>query len=273
MNEQLDQSDAREAVKTPAPRRVVQRSAAPHANTGHSAQPTHHARIHLEDEDDGFFAQHRTKLVIGALVLIGGGVFFFKSGGKSSPQRAPERMTSISLPPMPPPPPPPPKVVPPPPKQEKMVEQTPVAAEEKPAEAPKPKAADAPAPLGTGLKGDGPGMSGLGGGSGEGGGVFGGGGGGGGSKWGFFAGQVQSRVAQALRANKTTKSANLTAKVRIWVDSNGRITRAKLDDTTGDRSLDSALEREVLTNLQLTNPPPQGMPMPIVMRVTGRRPN
>ena len=151
-----------------------------------------------------------------------------------------------------------------------MVEQAPVAAEEKKTEA--PKAPDpAPAPLGTGLKGDGPGLSGLGG-SGNGGGVFGGGGGGGGgSKWGFFASQVQSRVAQALKANKTTKSASLKVKVRIWADSTGRVSRAKLDDTTGDRNLDSALN-EVLNGLQLSGPPPQGMPMPIVMRVTALRP-
>jgi protein TonB len=267
MNEQLDQSEPKEAVKTPAPRRVMQRSAAPRP---HAEQPAHHApRIPLEEKEDGFFVQHRTKMIV-AVILIAGAAFFFKPGKGSSPQRAPERMMSITLPPMPPPP-PPPKVQPPPPKEEKMVEQAPVAAEEKKVEAPKPPEA-APAPLGTGIKGNGPGTSGLGG-SGEGGGVFGGGGsGGGGSKWGFFASQVQSRVAQALRGNKATKSANLKVQVRIWADSTGRVTRAQLDGSTGDRSLDTALQNEVLTGLQLSGPPPAGMPMPIVMRLTGRRP-
>ena len=150
-----------------------------------------------------------------------------------------------------------------------MVEQAPV--EEKPPDEPKPQEAPAPT-LGTGIKGDGPGLAGLGA-SGNGGGTFGGGmSGGGRGKWDFFARQVQSRVTQALRANKTTKTAALKVQVRIWADSTGRITRAKLDGTTGDRNLDNALQDEVLTGLQLTGPPPSGMPMPIVMRLTARRP-
>jgi len=152
-----------------------------------------------------------------------------------------------------------------------MIEQAPVAEQEKPVEAPKPKAADAPAPLGTGLKGDGPGLSGLGGGSGEGGGVFGGGGGGGGSRWGWYAGQVQSRVADAMRRNKATMNASIKIQVRLWPDSTGRVVRAKIDGTTGDRNVDTALQKEILIGLQL-EPPPQGMPMPIVMRLTARRP-
>jgi hypothetical protein len=153
-----------------------------------------------------------------------------------------------------------------------MIEQAPVAEPEKPAEQIKPKAAAPAAPLGTGLKGDGPGLSGLGA-SGEGGGVFGGtGSGGGGSKWGWYAGQVQSRIAEALRSNKTTSQANLKIKVHIWADSTGRITRARIDGSTGDGKLDSTIQNQVLTGLQLQEPPPPGMPMPIVMRLSVRQP-
>lgn len=151
-----------------------------------------------------------------------------------------------------------------------MEQQQPVAQEEKHEEAPKPKA-EAPAPtLGTGLKGDGPGLSGLGA-TGNGGGFGGGKSGGGGSKWGFYAAKVQSRVGDALRNNKTTKSSSLKVQVRIWPDpTTGKVLRAKLDGSTGDRSLDAALQNEVLTGLQL-EPPPQGMPLPIVMRLTAQR--
>ena len=77
---------------------------------------------------------------------------------------------------------------------------------EKKEEAPKPPA---PEPtLGTGLKGNGPGMAGLGA-SGNGGGFGNGTGGKGGSKWGAYAGQVQSKVASALRSNSTTRTANM----------------------------------------------------------------
>jgi hypothetical protein len=149
-----------------------------------------------------------------------------------------------------------------------MVQETAPESKPKEAEAPKPAPAET---LGTNLKGDGPGMAGLGG-SGNGGGLFGGKGGGGGSKFGWYAGQVQTRVAEALRQNSHTKSASMKIQVRIWADSTGRITKAKLDGTTGDPKLDTAIQNEVLTGLQLQQPPPADMRMPIVMRLTARRP-
>jgi len=147
---------------------------------------------------------------------------------------------------------------------------------EAPQEAPKPEPVKAPepAPLGTNLKGDGPGMAGLGTGSGLGGGVFGGSGGSkGGSRFGWYAGQVQSRIAEALRKHPKTKNSTLRVDVRIWPDATGRITRAQLASTTGDRALDDAVQNGVLNGLQLQEPPPVGMKLPIVLRMTARRPN
>jgi len=153
-----------------------------------------------------------------------------------------------------------------------MVEQAPVAAPEKPKEeTSKPKAAPSRETLGTGIKGNGPGLAGLGA-TGNGGGFGGPGSGGGGSKWGWYAGQVQGRVVEAFQRNSHTMTASLKIQVRLWADSTGRITRAKLDTPTGDPKLDAAIQNEVLTGLQLQEPPPSGMPMPIVMRLTARRP-
>jgi hypothetical protein len=235
-------------------------------------QVTHHyENLADEGDDDSFIGRHRTKLVIAAVVLLAGGAAYFFGSGKSSPApKAPEHMAMISLPPLPPPPPPPPPPKqPPPPPEQKMVQET--AAEEKPKEA-APKAPEPPKEaLGTNVKGNGPGIAGLGG-SGNGGGFGGPGSGGGGSKYGFFAGQVQTKVASALRSNNRTKKATLKIQVRIWSDSTGRITRAKLDSSTGDPSLDGVIQDQILTGLQLDQPPPAGMPMPIVMRLTARRP-
>ena len=136
--------------------------------------------------------------------------------------------------------------------------------EEAPKEAP-PK--DEP-PLGTGIKG--PGSDGFGLGSNPGNGRI--GGGGDGSKWGWYASQVQSRIQQALQQNRKTRTASMSINVRIWPDSNGRINRAQLAGSTGDPSVDSALRDEVLSGLQLPEPPPAGMPAPITLRVTAKRP-
>jgi TonB family protein len=128
--------------------------------------------------------------------------------------------------------------------------------------------------MGTALQGDGPNSFGL---SGTGNGLIGGRGngkgGGGGTKYGWYAGQVQARVLEAMQRHRKLRSSALTVQVRIWADSNGRVTRAKVSGTSGDAAIDQALEREVLTGLQLSQPPPDGMPMPIVMRITARRPN
>ena len=151
-----------------------------------------------------------------------------------------------------------------------MIEQAPVdQAEEKP----EPKDEPPSAPPATGIVGNGPadgfglGKSGgnwLGKGSGNGNRAN--------SKWGWYAGQVQTKIQDSLRSNRRTRNANLRNEVRLWLDDTGRSTRAQLVSSTGDPALDAAL-KESLIGLQLSEPPPPGMPMPIVIRVTARRPS
>lgn len=93
------------------------------------------------------------------------------------------------------------------------------------------------------------------------------------SRWGYYAGQVQKTIADALRQNPKLRRAALSAQVRVWADSNGRITRVTLAKSTGNRELDDVLTSEALRGLQLAEAPPQGMPMPINLKLTARRPN
>jgi len=98
-------------------------------------------------------------------------------------------------------------------------------------------------------------------------------GGGGGTRWGWYAGQVQARVKDALQKNPHTRSAAFRVEVRIWPDTTGRVTRVQLVGSTGHSAVDAAIKEEVLTGLQFQEPPPADMPLPIVMRLTARRPN
>lgn len=150
-----------------------------------------------------------------------------------------------------------------------MMEQTPLNEEEaKPAETP-----EAAPSIGTNIQGNGPPDGfGL---SGRGGGFLSGGGGGGprGSQFGWYAAKVVRAVGDALRQNSRTANAGFTVNVRIWADLAGRVTKVRLAESTGSKTVDAAIQNEVLANFQLPEAPPDGMPMPIVMRLSARRPD
>jgi periplasmic protein TonB len=220
---------------------------------------------------------NKSKLFIGvmlALVLGGGVISFLNTGGKS-PKRSVAKSDTITvtLPP-PPPPPPPPKVEPPPPqdepKKEEMVEQDPVPENEPPpVEAP----VDEPPSetLGTNNTGNGPNM-GLSRNGGNGGGNRNSIGGQKGSKFGSYAAKVQRSIKDALDRNSSTNKSTFSIQVRIWADSNGLVTRAQLVGSTGNSSVDQAIKNQVLAGLQLPEPPPSDMPMPINLRISARKP-
>jgi outer membrane biosynthesis protein TonB len=152
----------------------------------------------------------------------------------------------------------------PPPQQEEQKMEQPMIKEDQPQEAPPENE-----PLSTGIKGDGPNSFGLGNKPGNG---RMGSDGANGTKWSWYASQVQSSVQQALQRNRKTRSASVNVNVRIWPDATGRINRAQLANSTGDPLLDAAIRDEVLTGLQLQQPPPIDMPAPITLRLAARRP-
>jgi len=221
-------------------------------------------------EEQGFFRRNRILIIVGvvlALVVATVGVLV-KTYGKVPPPRKPEEIVIHlqPLPPMPPPPPPPPP--PPQPPEQKFVEQP---KDLKPLEKPKdePKSPSPPAPPGPPASGP-PSDFGLAGGGGGGGGD----GGGGGSQFGPYAAEVVATIKARLEANSKTREADFRGlKTRIWADKTGRVIKATISGTTGDPAVDAALKNEVLVGLQLPEPPPDGMPMPIVLRVSEQRAN
>jgi len=153
-----------------------------------------------------------------------------------------------------------------------MIAQEEVKPDEAKPEDPKP---DEPPPIGTNNVGSGP-PDGFGLGAYKGGGGNGIGGTGrrvGGSKFGWYASKVQSSISEAMRKNTSTRKASLSLQVSIWADGTGRVTRAKLAGSSGDPAVDEALRNSVLTGLQLSEPPPADMPMPIVLKLSARKPD
>jgi protein TonB len=231
-----------------------------------------------DDEELSVYRRYRFFIWAGGLILLIAPIALaIRTFTASQPAAKVQPVTFVKLlPPAPTPTPPPPAQSTPRPQE--MVEQKqmmepetkPVHPDEKPKEENKKQAP--PGPLGVNAKGEGQGDSfGLVGRPG-GNGLLNGGGGGSGSKFGWYAAQVQSRIEQALRENSHTRGAAIPGlRVRIWADNTGRVTRAQLVGSTGNSSIDSAITNEVLTGLQLQEPPPSDMPMPIVLRVTANR--
>ena len=208
-------------------------------------------------------------LIIGGVVVLGGIAAFFIFHHGDDDGGAPvskSEIKMVSLPPPPPPPPPPPKQEPPPPDAPKFQK------EEAPTDEKPPDKAPEPAPLATSIQGND--ASGLASGNGGGGGFGGGGmGGGRGSKFGYYAGQVKSRMVNCLLGNKKTRSAVMDVQVRVWLDETGRVSKVSLAKSTGNPDVDNAIRSEAFSELSMPEPPPAGMLMPIVMHFSAKRPN
>lgn len=223
-------------------------------------------------------ALHRPAMIAGAsaIVVIVALVVLFVSQDDTPPPRRVQEFTIVNVVPPPPPPPPPPPEQQPPPEQE-MIEQPKMAEpeirEEAKADEPDeaaPDTNDAPPdnPLGPGSDLPvGPGASQFAAGPG------GGGGGGGGSRWGWYASIVQQQIESALRSNAKTRNVVMRVQIRLWADGTGRVTRIQLVSSTGDPEVDAAIRNEALAGLTLREPPPRDMPMPMVARITARRPS
>ncbi|UGA43661.1 TonB C-terminal domain-containing protein [Bradyrhizobium quebecense] len=215
----------------------------------------------------------------GAVValFVGGIVYFFLGHDDLPPPRQVRDLTIVNVTLPPPPPPPPPQPQP----EQKMIEQPKMAEpefkEEKPVDKPKDEPAkdakndEPPGPLSLDAKPTGPGdLFNLGG---KPGGNPYGGGGGGGSRWGWYTTIITSQVEAAIRANPKTRNMATQIQVRLWVDGSGHVTRVVLTPSSGNPEIDAALRNEVIGSLTLREPPPKDMPMPVVTRVTARRPS
>lgn len=216
----------------------------------------------------GFWQKYRY-FIIGLPVVAGVVALAMGMSSKTSSKPAPKKQESMIVPvtPMPPPP----KVEPPPPQQEPEPEKTEEIKQEEIVEEPEEAPPEDAPPTTTGPVGND---------------AFGlkkGNGGSGaraatgprriGGKWDRYALSLQNSIAGGLRRHSLMKKAAVTVGVKIWVDSSGLVTRAAISSSSGDSALDTALRSEILPGMQLAEPPPADMPMPINLQVTARRPN
>lgn len=218
-----------------------------------------------EEPEVSAFKKWGVPVVLGVLLSVGIG-FVAKSLSKKSDAPPPKQETMIVKIDVPKPTPPPVQPPPPPPQaEEKKVEMVEEVKQEDAPPEPTPQVETALTGKGTGgmqlAKGNGNGN------------FF-------GNRntvsaerlrWSAYAGRVKSRMVQALESHAKTRTAEMSIVVKVWLDETGRITRTRLDGSTADSGRDAAIRDEILVGLQIAEPPPPGMPMPINMRVTARK--
>ena len=164
-------------------------------------------------------------------------------------------MISIVVPDTPPPPPPPPKE---PPKEQPKE----IAIQPKPQEAPQPQsqnlkmegaAGDGGSPFGAGTVskeyiGGKPDMS----------------------AYAWYTGQITTRIEEALSAQKELAKAQYRLVVHVWMAADGKVERAELQGSSGDKAVDKFIRMALAELKSLAESPPGDMPQPVKLRITSR---
>jgi TonB family protein len=198
----------------------------------------------------------RSLMIPGAILLtIAGVTFYFLHDTAGIRREAPPLPTLIAT--LPPPPPPPPKQTEP---EKKIVEQQkPVEQPRQADNSPKPVTINGPAQAGNDAFNVG---------AGSGGGDIGSGSGIGEASYTHYLG---SALQQTIQNDDRLNHLVFAADMAVWVDPNGRITRAKVLRTSGDHNVDESLVAVLESMPALDEPPPSTLPFPQRVRIEGRR--
>lgn len=174
------------------------------------------------------------------------------------PKRQVAQVVKLIRPPPPPPEPPPP----PPPPEEKIEEPLP---QETPEETP-PDEASAAEQLGIDAEGvaggDGFGLAARKGGRdllGSGAAIF-----------GWYTTLLKDSILDVLSEDERIRRGAYQVTVRVWLTREGNVERIKLATTSGNRELDSAIERALEKMSKVREAPPIEMPQPVTLRIVSR---
>jgi TonB family protein len=90
-------------------------------------------------------------------------------------------------------------------------------------------------------------------------------------RFGWYYARIGSEIENVFRKQKKLSTASTRVELRVWADESGRVDRVQLIRSTGNPELDDAIQSVV--GLRLGEAPPRDIPMPMIARVTARRPH
>jgi len=205
--------------------------------------------------------------IIGGLVLITAVFYLIKVIGRfidEQPAKIEKKIQPITILKPPPPPPPPPKVEEPPPEpevEEKIEEPTPEPE-------PLPDVPDEQPAGDTGLDAEGTagsdafGLVGRKGGRG----LL----GGGGNPYAGYARSIKESLLDILSEHDELRRKNYSAVVKIWLNSDGSVSRYELARGSNDAEIDSLLHKLIGKFRKANEAPPAGMEQPIKLKISSR---
>ena len=205
--------------------------------------------------------RHAPVIIGTSLVLISTAlVIYFVISQLNKDDLAPKKtVQQISI--VAPPPPPPPEVEPPPPEPE--IEEKVDLPEPEPE---MPEMSDEPPPGDLGVDADGSAGS-------DGFGLVGRKGGRGlleGGRFGWYSHMLQTSIHEELSNIDLIREKTYSIVMAIWISEDGKVTRVRLQSSTGEANIDSAIEKALSKDIVLSQAPPFDLPQPVLLRITSR---
>lgn len=92
----------------------------------------------------------------------------------------------------------------------------------------------------------------------------------GGSRFGWYTNQMQQQIQREIAKSKKLQGEDFKAIVKIWVDSDGSVSRFELVKSSGNSAVDESLKLALSELPPMREQPPEDMPQPVKLRITSR---
>jgi outer membrane biosynthesis protein TonB len=86
----------------------------------------------------------------------------------------------------------------------------------------------------------------------------------------WYTGQIKTKIEQALADEKQLAKVQYRLVVYVWFARSGRVERAELQDSTGNREIDEVIKKSLAAMAPMSEAPPDDMPQPVKLRITSK---
>ncbi|MBI3560659.1 MAG: TonB C-terminal domain-containing protein [Gammaproteobacteria bacterium] len=91
-----------------------------------------------------------------------------------------------------------------------------------------------------------------------------------GNPYGWFTGQLQKAIYDALSENQNIRKKRYSVIVSVWLENGGKIKKIELQNTSGDKQIDKEISNTLKTVSAMAEAPPDQMPQPVNLRIASR---